>query len=196
VATSSLNHQSKWLLGLPPLIVEDPPRSSEPDSPSLRNQSLKSHTEFVWTTDDSSLLEDFFTKGFLPPFNPLLTNLLDPPLVPVALVLPVSLVRTFPSIPLTTNESWNFVDTFGPPPLPQSTVTTTLLFVNPFIPFVPDTNPHMTPCTSGTQPMSGSTPLVSNSIPSTSATYSAPYNAQYSMVSAGPLNQKYGWHPL
>ena len=44
--------------------------------------------------------------------------------------------------------------------------------------------------------MSGSTPLVSNYIPSTSATYSAPYNAQYSTVSTGPFNQLYGWHPL
>jgi len=37
---------------------------------------------------------------------------------------------------------------------------------------------------------------VSNLIPSTSATYSAPYNAQYSTISMGPLHQQYGWHPL
>lgn len=49
---------------------------------------------------------------------------------------------------------------------------------------------------SGIQPMPGSTPLVSNSIPSRSATYSTPYNAQYSTVSVGPFNQQYGWHPL
>lgn len=95
-----------------------------------------------------------------------------------------------------TNGLWNFMDTFGPSPLPQLIVTTTLLMTNPAILFFLGTNPHMTPSTSGTQPMLGSTPLLSNSIPSTSATYNAPYNAQYSMVSVGPLNQPYGWHPL
>lgn len=44
--------------------------------------------------------------------------------------------------------------------------------------------------------MTGSTPIVSNSIPSTSTTYNAPYNTQYSIVSGVPFNQQYGWHPL
>lgn len=80
--------------------MEYPPSSSEPDSPSLGNQSPRSHMESVWTIDDSSLPEDLFTARFLPPFNLFLTNLLDPLLVPVAPVLPVSLVVTFPSIRL------------------------------------------------------------------------------------------------
>lgn len=153
------------------------PSSSELDSLSLGNQSPRTHIESVWTTDDSSLPEDFFTTGFLPRYNPPIKNLLDPLLVRVAPIPPVSLVRTFSSIPLTTNGSWNFLDTFGPPPHPQLTVTTTLLMENLVIPFVLGTNPHMTPSMSGTQPLSGFTPLVSNSIPSTSATYNTPYKA-------------------
>jgi len=54
----------------------------------------------------------------------------------------------------------------------------------------------MTPSTSGTQYIPGFSPFVSTAGPSTSATYSAPYNSQYSMVSKGPINNTFGWHPL
>jgi len=98
VATSGPRHHSRRLLGLPPLVVEDPSSSTKPDSPSLGNRSPRSHTRSIWTTDDSSLLEDFFSEGFLPPFNPPLTNLLEPVLAPIVLVVPASIVGTFPSI--------------------------------------------------------------------------------------------------
>ena len=150
MATSSPHRQSRQFLGLPPLIVEDPLSSSEPDSPSSRNRYPRSHMGSIWTTDDSSLQENFFIKGFLPPFNPLLTNPLEPVLALVVPVLPASVVGTFPSIPSMTNESWNFVDAFGPPLLPQSTVITTPSMANPAIPFVPGTTTHMTPSMSGT----------------------------------------------
>ncbi len=196
MATSSPRHQSRQILGLPPLIVEYPPSSSEPDSPSSGNRSPRSHTESVWTTNDSSFPEDFFIEGFLPHFNPPLTNLLDPLLIPAAAVLPVSVGGTFPSIPSMTNGSWNFADTFGPPPFLQSTVTTTPSMANPAIPFVLGKTTHMTPSTSGTQLMPGSTPVVSNYIPSTSATYNTPYNAQYSNMGTIPIHQQYGQPPL
>jgi len=64
MATSGPRHQSRRLLGLPPLIVEDPTSSSELDSPSSGNQSPRSHMESVWATDNSSFPEDFFTAGF------------------------------------------------------------------------------------------------------------------------------------
>ena len=96
MATSSPHHHSRRLLGLPPLIVEYPLSSTEPDSPSLGDQTHRSHMGSVWTTEDSSLLEDFFNKGFLLCFNTLLTNPLEPVLAPVVPVLPVSLVGTFP----------------------------------------------------------------------------------------------------
>lgn len=67
---------------------------------------------------------------------------------------------------------------------------------NPTILYVPGLNPIMTPTTSGTQYILGSTPFVSAPGHSTSATYSAPFNAQYNTVSMGPFNQLYGWHPL
>ena len=67
---------------------------------------------------------------------------------------------------------------------------------NPAIPFVLGSTPIMTPSTSGTHSISGSTLLVSNPVPSTSSTYNVSYNVQYSIVSVGPFNQQYGWHPL
>lgn len=150
MATSSRRRQSRWFLRLPPLIVEDPLSSSELDSPSSGNQSPKSHIKSIWTTDDSSLPEDFFTEGFLSHFNPLLMNPLDPILAPMVLVLPIFVGGTFPSIPSMNNELWSFVDSFSPAPLPQSIVTTTLSMANPAIPFVPGTTTHMTPSMSGT----------------------------------------------
>ena len=54
----------------------------------------------------------------------------------------------------------------------------------------------MKPITSGTQYIPNFSPFVSALGPSTSATYNAPYNAQYSTVSVGPFNQQYGWHAL
>lgn len=94
-------------------------------------------------------------------------------------------ISTYPSM---TNGSWDFVDTFGPPQPPQSTVSTTSLMVNLAIPYVLCSNPIVTPITSGTQYISGSTPFVLAPAPSTSATYRAPYNSQNSMVSMGPFN--------
>lgn len=78
--------------------MEDPPSFIEQDSPSLGDQSPRSHTGSVCTTDDSSLSEDFFTEEFLPSFNTSLTNPLEPILAPVVPVLPASVVGTFPSI--------------------------------------------------------------------------------------------------
>ena len=119
-------------------------------------------------------------------------NPLEHVLALVVPVLPALVVGTFPSIQPTTNGLWNFADTFHPPPLPQSIVTTTPVMVNPAIPFVPGPTTHMTPSTSGTQPMPGSTPLVSNCIPSTSATYSAPYNTQCGTMGMVPIYQQHG----
>ena len=116
--TSVPHRHTRRLLGLPPLIVEDPASSTEPNSPSLGDQSPRSHTGSVWTTNDSSLLEDFFTEGFLPPFNPPLMNPLEPVLAPMVPILPASVFGTFPSIQLMTHGLWNFRDTFGPSPLP------------------------------------------------------------------------------
>jgi len=68
--------------------------------------------------------------------------------------------------------------------------------VNPAIPFVPGTTTHMTPSMSGTQPMLGSTAMVSNYIRLTSATYSAPYNTQCGTMGAFPVYQQYGRPPM
>ena len=196
MATFDPHRHSRQFLGLYRLVVEDQLSSTELDSPSSGDQSLRSHTGSVWTTDNSSLLEDLFTEGFLPSFNTPLTNPLEPVLAPVVHVLPASVVGTFPSILSTTNGSWHFVDTFSPPPFPQSTVITTPSMANLAIPFVPGTTTHMTPSMRGTQPMSGSTPLVSNCMPSISATYIAPYNAQYGTMGMVPIYQQYGRFPL
>lgn len=102
----------------PPLIMEDLLSSSELDSPSSANQSPRSHIEFVWTIDNSSLPENSFTEGFLPHFNPPLMNLLEPVLDPTVPVLPAPVAGTFPSISPMTNGSWVLRDTFCPPPLP------------------------------------------------------------------------------
>ena len=67
---------------------------------------------------------------------------------------------------------------------------------NPAIPLVLGTTTHMTPSMSGTQTMLGSTPIVSNYIPSTSATYSAPYNTQCDTMGAVPIYQQYGRPPM
>jgi len=69
-------------------------------------------------TEDSSLLEDFFTEGFLLHFNTPLTNLSDPIIAPVVPVLPSSVGGTFPSIQLTPQGLWNYRDITGPLPLP------------------------------------------------------------------------------
>ena len=102
MATSGPRRHSRRLLGLPPLILEDPPSSTDSDSSSSRNQSPKSHMGSVWTTDDSSLPKDFFMEGFLPHFNTPLTNPSNPIVVHMILVLPSSVGGTFPSIQLTT----------------------------------------------------------------------------------------------
>lgn len=88
------------------------------------------------------------------------------------------------------------MDAFGPPPLTQSTVTTTPVMVNPAIPFVLGIITHMTPYLSGTQLMPGSTPLVPNCIPLTSATYSALYNTQCGTMGMVLIYQQHGWLPL
>lgn len=150
MATSGPCCQFKQLLGLPPLSVMDPPTPSEPDYPSLGNQSPRSHTKSVWTSHDSILPEDFFIEGFIPPFNPPITNLLGPLLIPVAPLPHVSSAEPIPTIPLMTNGSWDFVDTFGPPLLPKSTVNDTPLMENPAIPTVLGLNHIVTPNASGT----------------------------------------------
>jgi len=98
VATSGPRRHSRRLLGLPPLIVEDPPSSTDLDSSSSRNRSPKSHMGSMWMTNNSSFLEDFFMEGFFPHFNTPLTNPSDPIVVPVVPVLPSSVGGTFPSI--------------------------------------------------------------------------------------------------
>ena len=77
--------------------MEDPSSSTDSDSSSLRNQRPKLHTGFMWTIDNSDLLEDLFTEGFLPHFNTPLTNLSDPIVTPVVPVLSSSIGGTFPS---------------------------------------------------------------------------------------------------
>jgi len=67
---------------------------------------------------------------------------------------------------------------------------------NPTIPFVPGTATHITPSISGTQQMPGSTPMVCQSIPSTSATYSAPYNTQCGTMGTVPIYQHQGRPPM
>jgi len=196
MATSSPHRHSRRLLGLPPLIVEDSLSSTHSDSSSLRNQSLKSHTGSVWTTEDSSLLEDLFTEGFLPHFNTPLIDPLDPIVAPVLPVLPSSVGGTFPSIQSMPHELWNFRDTVGPLPLPQSMFITTPVMWNPVVPFVPGMTTHITPSISGTQQMQGSTPMVPQSIPSTSATYSAPYNTQYGTMGTVLVYQQQGRPPM
>ena len=148
--TSDPRHQSRWLLGLPPLIVEDPSSPSELDYPSLGNRSLRSNTESVWTSHDSRLLEYSFTEVFIPPYNPSIMNPLGPLLIQVEFVPPMSFVGPIHTIPSTANRSWSFVDTFGPLPPPKSTVNTTPLMDNPSIPTVPCSNPIVTPNLSGT----------------------------------------------
>ena len=165
--------------------MEDLSRSIDSDSSSSRNQSPKSHTGFVWTTDDSSLLEDFFIEGFLPHFNTPLTDLSEPIITPFVPVLPSSVGGTLPSIQSTPQGLWNYRDTVSPLPLPQSMVITTPAMWNPEILFVPGTATHTTPAISGTRQMPGSTPMVRQSIPSTSATYSAPYNTQFQHYGRG-----------
>jgi len=192
VAKSGPHRQSRWLLGLPPLIVEDPPSSTDSNSSSSRNQSPKSHTESIWMTDNSSLLEDFFMEGFLHHFNTPLTNLLDPIVAPVVLVLHSLVGGTLPSIQSTPQGLWNYRDIVSPLPLPQSMVIITLVMWNPAILFIPGTITHITPSISGTQQMPSPTPTVQQNIPSTSATYSAPYNTQCGTMGAVPVHQHQG----
>ena len=98
--------------------MEDPSSFIDSDSSSSRNQSPKSHTGSVWTTDDSSLPEDFFMEGFLSHINTLLTNPSDPIMFPMVSVLPSPVGGTFPSIQSTDHGLWNFRDTVGPLTLP------------------------------------------------------------------------------
>ena len=74
MATYKTHHQYRCLQGLPPLSVEDLPSPSELDYPSLGNQSPRSNIESVRTSHDLSLPKDFFTKGFIPPYNPPIDN--------------------------------------------------------------------------------------------------------------------------
>ena len=104
-----------------------------------------------WMIDDSSLLEDFFTEGFLPHFNTPLTNLSDLVIAPVIPILHSSAGGTLPSIQSTPQGLWNYRDTVSPLQLPQSTVVTTPAIWNAPIPFVPGTATHITPSISGTQ---------------------------------------------
>ena len=151
MATSGPRRHSRRLLGLSPLIVEDPPSSTDSDSSSSRNQYPKSHTGSFWMTEDSSLPEDFFTEGFFPHFNTPLKNLLDLVIAPVVPVLHSSLGGTLPSIQSTPQGLWNYKDTVGPLPLPQSMVITTPVMWNPAILFVPGMSTYTTPSISGTQ---------------------------------------------
>lgn len=150
----------------------------------------------MWMINNSSLLEDFFTKGFIPHFKTPLTNPSDPIMVPVVPVLPSLVGGTFTSIQSTTHMLWNFRDAVGPIPLPQSTVITIPVMWNPSIPFVLGTTTHITPSISGTQQMPGSTPMVTQCIPSTSATYSAPYNTQCNTMGIVPIYQQHGHPPM
>lgn len=97
-----------------------------------------------------------------------------------------------PTIPSMTNGSWDFVDTFGPPPLPYSTVSTTPLMENLDIPTMPSLGTIVTPNMIGTQYIPVSTAFVSSPGPSTSIPYSAPYRK----VSTGPFNNPFGWNPF
>ena len=123
MATYGPHHQSRWLQALPPLTLEDPLSPNESDYPSAGNHSLISNTELVYTSHDSILPEDLFTKGFIPPYNPMITNPLGPLLIQVSLVPSMSSTIPIPIIPSMTNGSWDFVDTFGPLSLPQSIVS-------------------------------------------------------------------------
>jgi len=98
--------------------VEDLLSLGEPDYPSSGNQSLISNTESINTSQDSILPEDFFNEGFVPPYNPLITNPLGLILIQVASVPIMSSTIPTPTILSVTNESWAFVDKFGPPSLP------------------------------------------------------------------------------
>ena len=117
-------------------------------------------------------------------------------MVPMVPVLPSLVGGTFPSIQLTTHGLWNFRDIVGPLPLPQSTVITSPIMWNPTISFVPGMATHITPSISGTQQMPGSTPMVPQCIPSTSATYNALYNTQRSTMGEVPIYQQYGGPPM
>lgn len=160
MATSSPHRQSRWLLRLPPLTLEDLPRSTNLYSSYSRDQSPKSYTRSFWTTDDSDFPEDFFTEGFIPHFNTALTNLLDRIIEPAIPVLHSPLGGNLPSNQSTPQGLWNYRDTVSPLPLPQSMVITTSAMWNPAILFVPGTTTHITPSISGTQQMPGSTPMV------------------------------------
>lgn len=100
-------------------------------------------------------------------------NPLGPLLILITFVPPMFSVGPTPTIPLMTNGSWVFVDTFGPPPPPQLTISTTPMMANLAIPTISRLNPIITPNASGTQYILVSTPFVSALRSSTSATYKA-----------------------
>lgn len=182
------HHKSRWLQGLRPQTMEHPPSPSEPNYPSSGNQSPRSNTGSVYTSHDSSLSEDFFIEGLIPPYNPPIKNPLGPLLIQVALVPRMCFTAPIPTIPLMTNRSWDFVDTFGPLPFPHSTVSTTPLMENPAIPTMLGPSTIVVPNTSGTQYILVFAPFVSAHGPFESTQYSAPYSA----VSMGPFSNPFG----
>lgn len=192
MTTYDRHHQSRQLQGIPPLTMEDPSSHSELNYPSSGNQSPSSNTESICTSRDSSLLESFFTEGFIRPYNPPITNLFGPLLIPVAPVLPMSSSKPIPTIPLMTNGSWYFVDTFGPHPLPQSIVSTILMMGNLVIPTIPSPSTIVTPNMSGTQYIPVSAPFVLAPGPLARTPYSSPY----SVVSMGPFRNRFGSNPF
>lgn len=196
IATYIHRHQSIWIKGIPPPTVEDPLTPSESNYPSSGNQSPRTNTGSVSTSHDSSLPGDFYLEGFIPPYNPSITNLLGPLLILVSLIPPISFIEPILTIPSMINESWDFVDTFGPPPPPQLTVSTPSLMAKQTIPTMSVLSTIVTPITSGTQYILVSSLFVSALGPSESTPYSARYRARYSTVSMSPFSNPFGWNPL
>lgn len=118
MATYGPCHQSQRHQGLPPLTVEDLLHLSDLDYTSFGNQSRVSNTKSNNTSQDLILSEEFFTKGFVPSYNPPITDPLELLLIQVSLVPTISSTIPTSNILSATNGLWAFLDNFHPPSLP------------------------------------------------------------------------------
>lgn len=95
------------------MTMEDSSSLDEPDYPSSCNQSPVSNTESVNTSQDLILVEYFFTEGFVPSYNPPITDPLGRILIQIAPIPTMSSNIPTPSIPLVTNDRgilWTTLD--------------------------------------------------------------------------------------
>lgn len=183
MATFNPHHISRRPWGLPRLNLEDFSSLGEPDSPSSGNQSPVSNTKSHKTSQDTILPEEFFHKGFVPPYNPPLLDPLGPMLVQVAPIPIMSSLIPTSNIPMMTNGLGSFVDNVSPPSLPLPMVSTTQLIGHPTIQTMPSLRNLVTPVMSGILHIPFSTTFVSS--------YEPPAIARSSVVSMNSFSNPF-----